>query len=230
MKLIFLFFYFFPIFIFSQSNFDKAEKLMQQEKYIQAKLLFENYLKDYPNHLKTIEYLGDIEGMNKYWDNAIYYYEKLTLLKPKEANYYYKYGGCLGMKAKEANKFKALSMIGDIKTSFEKAIELNQNHIEARWALIELYLQLPAIVGGSERKAQTYASELQKISPVDGFLSKGHIDEYFNRYKDAEKNYRKAIAISGSKTTYQKLADLYKNKMNQLERARETMETYARKG
>ena len=40
------------------------------------------------------------------------------------------------MKAKECNKFKALGMIGEVKDSFEKAIELNPKHIEARWALI----------------------------------------------------------------------------------------------
>ena len=130
------------------------------------------------------------------------------------------------MKAKESNKFKALGMIDDIKGSFEKAIQINPNHIEARWALIELYLQLPGIVGGSERKADKYASELLKISPVDGYLAKGHIAEYFNRFKEAEKQYNKAIAVSGSKTSYQKLADLYKNKMNQPQKAKTVLENY----
>ena len=191
-----------------------------------AKPIFESILKENPNHLKTLEYLGDIEGVNKSWDKAMVYYEKLKKLNPSNANYYYKYGGCLGMKAKECNKFKALGMINDIKFSFEKAIQLNPNHIEARWALIELYLQLPAIIGGSENKAQKYANELQKISPVDGFLAKGHIAEYFNRYKDAEKQYSNAIAVSGSKTSYKKLADLYKNKMNQPEKAKILLVNY----
>ena len=43
-------------------------------------------------------------------------------------------------------------MIGEVRDSFEKAIALNPKHIEARWALIELNLQLPGIVGGSESK------------------------------------------------------------------------------
>lgn len=218
-----------PCWLLAQNDFVKAEKLFLQEKYSVAKPLFENYLNDNPTNMKTLEYLGDIEGTSKSWDKALYYYGKLKTLNPKEANYYYKYGGCLGMKAKECNKLKALSMIGDIKASFEKAIQLNPNHIEARWALIELYLQLPAIVGGSERKAQKYANELIKISPVDGYLAKGHIAEYFKEYKEAEKYYTKAITVGGSKTTYQKLADLYKNKMNQPAKAKETMEMFARK-
>ncbi len=211
---------------FSQTNFEKAEKLFSQEKYAMAKPIFESILLEDPHHLKTLEYLGDIEGINKSWDKAMSYYGKLKILKPSNANYYYKYGGCLGMKAKESNKFKALGMISDIKFHFEKAIQLNPNHIEARWALIELYLQLPGIVGGSERKAENYAAELLKISPVDGYLAKGHIAEYFERYKEAEKQYSKAIAISGSKTSYQKLADLYKNKMNQPQKAKILLENY----
>ena len=215
-----------PTLIFSQTNYEKAVKLFNQGKYALAKPLFEDVLAEIPNHLKTLEYLGDIEGNNKSWDKAMIYYGKLKNLNPSNANYYYKFGGCLGMKAQECNKFKALGMINDIKSNFEKAIQLNPNHVEARWALIELYLQLPGIVGGSERKAEKYANELLKISLVDGYLAKGHIAEYFDRYKDAEKNYNKAISVSGSKTSYQKLADLYKNKMNQPEKAKTVLENY----
>jgi len=220
MKYIFHLFLISPFCVFSQADISLAEKLYYQEKYTLAKPIFIEFLKENPNHLKAIEYLGDIEGKSESWDKAMFYYEKLKCLKPKEANYYYKFGGCLGMKAKECNKFKALGMIGDIKTSFEKAIELNPNHIEARWALIELYLQLPGIIGGSERKAQKYSNELMKISPVDGYLSKGHIAEYFARYKEAEKNYIKANSIGHSKNTFQKLYKLYFYKLKDLGKAK----------
>lgn len=229
MKLIFKIILLLPLTIFSQTDFEKAEKLVIQGKPALAKPIFENVLKESPNNIKVLEYLGDIEGANKVWTKAMSYYDKLRKLKPNEANYHYKYGGCLGMKAKESNKFRALGMIDEIKASFEKAILLNPNHIEARWALIELYLELPGIVGGSEKKAHKYSDELFKISPVDGYLSKGRIAEYFNRYKEAEKNYKKAIEIGGSKTSYQKLANLYKNKMNQPEKAKLVLETYQEK-
>jgi tetratricopeptide (TPR) repeat protein len=220
MKYILYSFLLYPLLVFSQADFSQAEKLFNQAHYIQAKPIFLAFLKENPNHLKTLEYLGDIEGNLKSWNTAIAYYNKLKKLNPKEADYYYKYGGCLGMKAKESSKFKALGMISEIRGSFEKAIELNPNHIESRWALIELYLQLPGIVGGSERKAERYADELLKISPVDGYLAKGHIDEYFNRFKEAEKNYSKAIAIGHSKNTFQKLYNLYCNKMKDFDKAK----------
>lgn len=229
MKRLVYFLLLFPLLIWSQSNFDKAEKLFKEEKYNQALPIFESYLKTNPSDLRTIEYLGDIAGWSKAWDKAIVYYKRLKLMKPSEADFHYKYGGALGMKAKEVNKFKALGMIGEVRESFEKAIDLNPKHIDARWALIELNLQLPGIVGGSESKAIRYSNELLKISPIDGYLSRGHIEEYFKRYKTSEQQYRKAIAVSGSKTSYQKLANLYKNKMNEPEKAKAVLEEYRKK-
>ncbi len=203
----------------AQTNFDKAETYFKQSKYDLAQPIFENFLLENPNDLKTLEYLGDIQGKLEHWDKAISYYKKLKILNPKEANYQFKYGGVLGMKAKNATKFTALGMVPDIKKSFENAIILNPKHIQARWALVELYIQLPGIVGGSERKARKYSDELLIISPVDGYLSKGRIEEYFGNYDKAEIQFKKAHEIGKSKTTFLKLYNLYTTKLKQPEKA-----------
>ncbi len=125
------------------------------------------------------------------------------------------------MRAMEVNKLKALGMVGDMKEAFEKAIILNPKHIPARWALIEIYLQLPGFLGGSESRALEYSNELMQISSVDGYLSRGRIDEYFKRYTSAEKNYMKANEIGKSKITFQKLYNLYLNKLKDPKKAQE---------
>jgi tetratricopeptide (TPR) repeat protein len=213
MKKIIFFFILFTQCMFSQSLFEKAEKLFKEKKYSEAKGLFESYLKSVPNHQKTIEYLGDIAGSSKKWDEAIEYYKKLKISNPNSANYWYKYGGAMGMKAKSVNKFKALGMIDEIETAFLKAATLDKKHIETRWALVMLYIELPGIVGGSEKKATKYAEELLAISKVDGYLAKGYIDVYYKRYKAAEVHLLKAHQIGKSATTYAKLYDLYLNKL-----------------
>ncbi|TDE04486.1 tetratricopeptide repeat protein [Flavobacterium hiemivividum] len=229
MKNIVILFLFLPMMIWSQSNFEKAEKLFKAEKYDQAQPIFEALLKTNPSNIEVIEYLGDIAGSRKSWEQAIDYYEKLKNLKPSEADYFYKYGGATGMRALEVNKFKALGMIDDIRTSFEKAIQLDPKHVDARWALVELNIQLPRIVGGSEGKAIRYSNELLKLSPVDGYMSRARIEEYYKRYKAAEIQYKKAIEIGNSAKSYQKLAELYKNKMNDPERARITLAEYKKR-
>jgi tetratricopeptide (TPR) repeat protein len=213
----------------AETDFEKAEKLYKQEKYDQAKTLFESYLKSNPNHYKTIEFLGDIAGHQKKWDEAIKQYKVLKTQFPKTANYWYKYGGALGMKAKSVNKFKALGMIDDVESAFLTAAKLDVKHIDSRWALVMLYIELPGIVGGSETKAVKYSNELMELSKVDGYLSKGYIDEYFNRYKKAEANYIKAHEIGNSKTTFQKLYNLYLNKIKDKAKANKLKEQFEKK-
>ena len=213
MKKIIFFFLLFTQCLFSQSLFEKAEKLFKEKKYTEAKGLFESYLKSVPQHQKTIEYLGDIAGSSKKWDEAIEYYKKLKNSNPNSANYWFKYGGAMGMKAKSVNKFKAVGMIDDIETAFLTAATLDKKHVETRWALVILYIELPGIIGGSEKKATKYADELLAISKVDGYLAKGYIDVYYKRYKAAEVHLLKAHQIGKSATTYAKLYDLYLNKL-----------------
>jgi tetratricopeptide (TPR) repeat protein len=203
----------------AQNSYQKAESLFINNQFEAAEPIFKEHLSTYPNDLKTLEYLGDIAGHKKQWDMAIGYYKKLVESQDDNAKYHYKYGGVLGMKALEVNKLKALTMISDIKSSFLKAAELDPNHIDVRWALVEFYIQLPGIIGGSEKKAINYANELENLSKVDGYLSKGYIAEYSNRPKDAEMYYRKAVNLGGSITCYQKLTDLYENTTKEPEKA-----------
>ena len=221
MKILSVFIFIISMSTMANSDFEKAEQLFRQNKLVEAKALFEKHLKAIPNHTKSLEYLGDIAGKNKNWDEAIGYYKKIKIQYPLNADYHYKYGGALGMKAKEINKFKALNLLGDVEESFLTAAKLDPKHIDTRWALVVFFTELPGIVGGSETKAQKYADELMKLSKVDGFMAKGYIDEYFKRYTKAEINYKKAHEIGNSKTTFQKLYDLYKNKMKQSQKAEE---------
>lgn len=148
---------------------------------------------------------------------------------PKNANYHYKYGGSLGMKAKSINKFKALALIDDIKLAFETAAKLDDKHLDVRWALVMFYVELPSIVGGSEKKSRIYADELLALSKVDGYLAFGYIDSYFKRYELAEKHYIKAHDLGQSQTTFEKLYDLYLNKMKNKNKAQELYKTFHKK-
>ena len=220
MKKICCFLILLPIFVFAQSEFERGEKLFNQKKFVEAKLLFENHLKMNPNNYKTIEMLGDVAGQQKNWDEAIKQYKILKVQFPKEAEYWYKYGGALGMKAKDSNKFKALGMLDEVENSFLTAAKLDQKHVEARWALVIYYIQIPGILGGSEKKSQKYANQLMALSPADGFMANGYIAEYFKRYTDAEKFYIKAHDIGKSVKTFQKLYDFYTLKLKDADKAK----------
>lgn len=206
---IFIVLLFFPFLIFGQIDFAKIETMIAGQQYNKAENVLRDYLLTHPKNTKGIELLGDIYGHQKNWDAAIAQYHSLVLDHPDIANYHYKYGGALGMKALSISKIKALGIIGDVKTAFITASELDPNHIEVRWALVELYMQLPGIIGGSKTKALHYANELENLSVVDGYLAKGYIYEYDKEWIAAEKCYKQAIAEGGSLVCYGKLTHLY---------------------
>lgn len=207
----FLWIFFVSAFCFSQTSKEKAKTYLIEKDYKKAQQELTTFLESNPSDIEAIELLGDAYGYQKKWDNAIVQYEKLKDNYPNNANYHYKYGGALGMKALSVSKLKALSIIGDVKSAFLKAAELDSKHIDTRWALVELYVSLPGIVGGSTSKALKYANELENLSTVDGYLAKGYVYEYDDEPELAEKYYKLAIEVGGSVTCYEKLTNFYES-------------------
>ncbi|MBT8260790.1 MAG: tetratricopeptide repeat protein [Bacteroidia bacterium] len=198
-----------PLLTFGQTQFDEVQQLLNNNEFKKAEALSLQLVVQYPDNLEAIEFLGDSYGRLKKWDEAIDTYKKLVEEKPNNANFHYKYGGALGMKALSVSKFRAVSIVKNAKSEFLKAAELDPKHIETRWALVELYMKLPAIIGGSKRKALHFAEELHNLSEVDGFLAKGFIYQYDKEFELSEHNYLKAIEVGGSETCYQNLIDMY---------------------
>ncbi|WP_046745130.1 tetratricopeptide repeat protein [Kordia zhangzhouensis] len=198
-----------PMCVWSQTTAESIAQLFEKKQYQKAETILKEALKKAPNDVELIELLGDSYGYQKKWDEAIENYERLVKMDDTNANYHYKYGGAMGMKALIVNKFRALGLIGDIKSSFKRAAELDPNHIDVRWAMVELYMQLPGLLGGSFKKSMKYANELEQLSKVDGYLAKGYIYEYDDEPELAEKFYKKAIEVGGSLTCYEKLTKLY---------------------
>lgn len=207
----FLWVFFMSSFCFAQSAKDKAKAYIAEKSFVKAQQEMTVFLSANSEDKEAIEILGDAYGHQEKWDEAIEQYEKLKDREPNNANYHYKYGGALGMKALSISKLKALGIIGDVKRAFLKAAELDPKHIDARWALVELYVSLPGIIGGSNSKALKYANELQNLSKVDGYLAKGYVYEYDDEPELAEKYYKLAIKVGGSVTCYEKLTNFYES-------------------
>jgi hypothetical protein len=61
-------------------NFDEAEKLFNDIK-VWTGTAYIRSTKNESVKFKTIEYLGDIAGSNKKWDDAVFYYKKVKTNK-----------------------------------------------------------------------------------------------------------------------------------------------------
>ena len=103
MRLFFLLF-FVPFLLLGQTPKEQAVNLIEIKQYQSAEVLMYKYVKKNSSDRQAIELLGDSYGHQKKWDNAIEQYKKLTQLENNNANYHYKYGGALGMKALNVSK------------------------------------------------------------------------------------------------------------------------------
>ena len=169
----------FPVFIFPQHNTSpELPRFADTEAPLEKTLTIENK--------ELLEKHGDAYSRKQQWHNAAECYKKLVKRYPGVANYHYKYGGALGMLAL-TNKLKAIGFIGEIKKAFKKAAHLDPEHKAARWALVELYMQLPGILGGSKKRALHYAEELEKLNTVEGYLAKGYSYEHDQELKKSQK-------------------------------------------
>ncbi len=187
-KLYHILFFLLPFSLFSQQNvLDEAKHYIDNDQFKKAEELLKNALTQKQDNLLLIEKLGDVYGHQKNWDKAIEYYKKLVDKKPKVANYQYKYGGVLGMKAKSVSKFKALPFVKNAKEALTKAADLDKNHVASRWALVKMYMRIPIIIGGSTKKAKRYAEELQHIQHIEGYLAKLYIYNYKKDTKEVKK-------------------------------------------
>ena len=179
----------------AQQSFENAENLLKTGEIEKAKNIFLKY----ENKPEAQEYLGDIASFQKEWDEAIDYYEQLVDENPDNAMYNFKLGGAMGMKAYYGSKFQAALLINDVKKYLKKAAELDPEHMEARRALVELYMQLPGIIGGSKTIAESYATDLDRINMIDALLADAYIYK-IQEYRDLAKNkYEEAIRLAQKK-------------------------------
>jgi len=182
-----------PCFLIGQNYTQEFDSLFETKNYTQAVQKLEAYLDKTPQDLELLELMGDAYGFQSNWDKAEMYYKQLRDLDATNATYHYKYGGVLGKLAKEGSKLKALGLISKVKSSFLKAAELDPNAINIRWALVELYTQLPGFLGGSYNKAMVYAGELEQLSKPNGYFAKAYIYENSDREALAKTYYKKGL-------------------------------------
>lgn len=104
---------------------------------------------------------GDAEKSAKLLEEAV-------KLSPRNAEYRYYLGGAYGEAALSASLFGKASLAKKAKVELDKAVELDPNYIEPRFALIDFHLMAPGIMGGDPEKAVAHANEVKKRDNVEG--------------------------------------------------------------
>jgi len=130
------------------------------------------------------------------WDRGIPECERARNLDPQKSLYHLWLGRIYGEKADRVGFLSAASMVRKVRSSFERAVELDPNSWEARTDLAEFYLEAPSIVGGGKDKAREQAKALLPLNPGMAHWVLARIAEKDKNPTEAEREYRAGISAT----------------------------------
>ena len=163
------------------------------------------------------------------WDRGITACERARSLDPQKSLYHLWLGRIYGEKAGRAGiSFSSLGLAKKVRTSFERAVELDPKSWEARTDLAEFYFEAPGIVGGGKDKARQQADALLRLNPGMAHWVLARIASKEKNPAEAEREYRAAIITSHSGTrAWLDLAIFLRhdNRLDEMQQALHTMES-----
>ena len=166
----------------------------EAHRYADARRKLEASLRDHPNDARAHAYLGRIALHETRFGDAITHLEKAAEIQPSVAEHQVWLGRAYGQLAVRSGLRKKFSLAKRARAALERGVELDPANIDARSSLIQFYLLAPGLVGGSTSKARAHAAELEKYSAFRGALARAWIAEDREKYDDAARDYRAAMA------------------------------------
>ena len=163
-----------------------------------------------PNDAEAYHLLSRANFHLKKWDQAITYGEMAIQLDPGKSDYYMWLARAYGEKADSSNFVTAAGLVKKIRTSFEKAVALDGNNVEARSDLAEFYVEAPAFMGGGTDKAVAQAQAIALHDPARAHWVYAKIAEKKKDYGAAEREYNEAIKANPDADYWLNLASFYR--------------------
>jgi tetratricopeptide (TPR) repeat protein len=172
---------------------DEGVRLFETARYGEARVALEAAVREDPTDARAALYLGRALLALDDLDKAVLSFEKAVALAPGSSDSHNWLGRAYGSQAVRANFLKQVSLAPRIKEQFQKAVDLDQNNLDARTSLMEFYLQAPGIAGGSVEKAREQATEIARRDTMRGFRAAGRIAEYEKNFDAALAHYTQAL-------------------------------------
>lgn len=127
-------------------------------------------------------------------DSAVEELERAVELAPKDAETHFWLGRALAASARTVeSRLTQAARARGARIQFEKALELDPDHLPARLALVRFHLEAPGIVGGRRSEARRHARELEGRNVHAGHRAWAEIHQEEERWEAAAETWRAAI-------------------------------------
>jgi len=168
--------------LFDAGEFEQAESAARRE------------LESDPASLTALLVLGRVQLTLDRAANAVQTLHRATAQHPASAEAYYRLGQAVTVRVAESSTWRRMFMADDIGEAFARAVELDPDNAEYRWALFEFCRQAPAMVGGGRKRAGAQAAALARIDPARGHRARAALLLQDGEPDAAERQLRAAIA------------------------------------
>ena len=115
--------------------------------------------------------LANIYLQDRRYPEALSLYDKLCERNPNRFEYQFRRGASAGFLLSGSPSFPSLRYVVQLRSSFEAAVLLQPNSLAVRRALLNIYLGLPGLLGGSQTKAEQQLNAIKSINPLEGALA-----------------------------------------------------------
>jgi Tfp pilus assembly protein PilF len=159
-------------------------------------------------------------------ETAVHLFEKAVAQAPDSAAAHYWLGDAYGNLAQKARVFARFGLAKQTRQEFERAVQLDPNFLDARYALVEFYTLAPGFLGGSQGKAFQQASEIKTRDAAMGHRAFAFIYEHQKKPDLARKEYIDATnERPGSPQAHYALGVFYLTNANDYKAASDEFET-----
>lgn len=187
-----------------------AVAAFEARRYDQAEAAFRAILSANPEDPTALQYLGRAALRKGDDAGAARYLEQAVRAEPSNAAHHLWLGRAYAAAALHASLFRRASLARKIRSSFERAVELEPGNVDARMDLLRFYVVAPGIVGGSVSKAREQARAIVALDAMCGHIANGIVEEKEGDDARAEREYRAALAMSPSDAApYYALGSMY---------------------
>ena len=151
----------------ASENITTGVTLFEGGQLAAAQQFFEAFASQHPTDPSGAYYLGRTAFERRQYGQAATQFEQAVQLVDGNAEYHLWLGRAYGRQAQQGGG-EAFFLARKVRVHFEKAVALNPDNIEARFDLLEYYLQASVFVSGGLAKAKEQAEEIAKRNAEEG--------------------------------------------------------------
>jgi tetratricopeptide (TPR) repeat protein len=189
------------------------QRLITDHSYEKARTELAVQIKRVPSDDAAMHCMGRLLLEQDASGEALEWLDKATQLNPKSAQHHLWLALALRAEGQRAGMLRAPALIGRMKIELEQALALDLTLVDARYALLQFYAGVPAMMGGSIPKARAQAAEMLKLNPMRGHIGYAFVADQTQDYAAAEKEYLAAIALRpDSDVTYGAAGAFYRRR------------------